>query len=115
MKKAAAAHARERSAGARERRKSAAATPLPPVSRISYVVVLAVAAACVVLSVSMRIYEKDFWQHLLVGRAIWQLHAVPTTQLWTWPTYGAPDVNSSWGFRALIWPIWRAAGVGGLV
>ena len=40
--------------------------------------------------------------------------ACPTTQLWTWPTYGAPDVNASWGFRALIWPLWSAGGVWGL-
>ena len=73
-----------------------------------------VAAACVVASVSFEIFEKDFWQHLLVGRAIWELGHVPTTQLWTWPTHGAPDVNSSWGFRALIWPVWSAAGVWGL-
>ena len=73
-----------------------------------------VAAAAVVVSVSFEIYEKDFWQHLLVGRAIWELGHVPTTQLWTWPTHGAPDVNSSWGFRVLIWPLWSALGVWGL-
>jgi tetratricopeptide (TPR) repeat protein len=68
----------------------------------------------VVLSVSYVHYEKDFWQHLAVGRALWQLHAVPVTQLWTWPTYGAPAMTPSWGFRALIWPVWEAGGVGGL-
>jgi tetratricopeptide (TPR) repeat protein len=73
-----------------------------------------VSAACVAVSVSFRLYEKDFWQHLAVGRAIWQLHRVPTVQLWTWPTYGSPDVNSSWGFETLLWPIWRLGGVWGL-
>ncbi len=58
--------------------------------------------------------DTDFWQHLAVGRAIWTTHAVPTTQLWSWPTYGAPDVNSSWGFRALLWPFWNAGGLLGL-
>src|SRR5206468_6280991 len=69
---------------------------------------------CVLLSVTFRIYDTDFWQHLVVGKAIWQMKRVPTTQLWSWPTYGAPDVNSSWGFRALIWPIWSYTGVWGL-
>ncbi|HEY2954749.1 MAG TPA: hypothetical protein VGK89_05830, partial [Candidatus Eisenbacteria bacterium] len=33
---------------------------------------------------------------------------------WSWPTYGAPDVNWSWGFSALLWPVWERAGVWGL-
>ena len=73
-----------------------------------------VALACVLVSATTRITDTDLWQHLLVGKVIWARHAVPTTQLWTWPTHGAPDVNSSWGFRALLWPFWSAAGVGGL-
>jgi predicted negative regulator of RcsB-dependent stress response len=77
---------------------------------------LAVAALLLslALSITFRIYEKDFWQHLAVGRAIWSLGHVPTTELWTWPTYGAPDVNASWGFRVLLWPFWRSWGVWGL-
>lgn len=72
------------------------------------------AAACVLLSVTFQIFDTDFWQHLLVGKAIWSLHHVPTTQLWSWPTYGTPDVNSSWGFRFLLWPFWSQGGVWGL-
>jgi hypothetical protein len=75
---------------------------------------VAVAAVCVAISVSFVLYETDMWQHFVVGRVIWQTHSVPTHQLWTWPTYGAPDVNSSWGFRLLIWPVWRWLGVPGL-
>jgi hypothetical protein len=78
------------------------------------IAVALVAAACVVVSMSFRLYDTDMWQHLVVGRAIWTLHAFPTKQLWTWPTYGAPDVNASWGFRLLIWPVWRAFGIPGL-
>jgi len=73
-----------------------------------------VAAACIVVSMSYRIYDPDLWQNLVVGKAIWQLHRVPTTQLWSWPTYGAPDVNWTWGFSALLWPVWERAGVWGL-
>lgn len=73
-----------------------------------------VAAAGLVLSVSFRITDADFWQHLAAGRAIWQLKSIPTVHLWSWPTYGAPEVNSSWGFDALIWPVWSARGVSGL-
>jgi len=73
-----------------------------------------VAAACIAFSVSGKIYDPDIWQNLVVGKAIWQLHRVPTTQLWSWPTYGAPDVNWTWGFSALIWPLWERGGVWGL-
>jgi hypothetical protein len=71
-------------------------------------------AVCVALSVTYRIYDPDVWQHLAVGRALWMLHHVPTTQIWIWPTYGAPEVTPSWAFRALLWPFWSAGGVWGL-
>ena len=73
-----------------------------------------VAAACVLVSVSDRIYDTDLWHHLLVGRVIWETHAIPTRQLWSWPTYGAVDANNAWLFRALLWPLWAAGGVWGL-
>jgi hypothetical protein len=72
------------------------------------------AAVCVAVSTGFGLWETDFWQHLLVGKAIWSLGHVPTTQLWSWPTYGAPDVNPSWGFSALLWPVWNAGGLTGL-
>jgi hypothetical protein len=64
--------------------------------------------------VTFLLFDTDWWQHLVVGRYIWDHHAVPTTQLWSWPTYGAPDINASWGFRVLIWPLWSAMGITGL-
>jgi len=77
------------------------------------IAVLAVAATAL-FAVTFEIFDTDFWQHLLVGRAIWATHSAPTLQLWTWPTYGTPDVNASWGFRALVWPFWSLGGVWGL-
>lgn len=93
-----------------------AGTPLPelPLSHPAFLLAALVAAACVVAAVTYLMFDTDVWQHLAVGRAIWSLHRVPTTELWTWPTYGAPDVNASWGFRALIWPLWKAWGLWGL-
>jgi hypothetical protein len=77
-------------------------------------IAVAVAAACVLLSVTTRIDDPDVWQHLLVGKAIARLGQVPLTHLWTWPRYGLPDVLPSWGFRALLWPFWSIGGVTGL-
>ena len=85
-----------------------------PLGHPALLVTLLVATACLVVSESFRFFEPDMWQHLLVGKAIWQSHSVPLTQQWTWPTWGAPDVNSSWGFEALVWPFWSVGGVWGL-
>jgi len=76
--------------------------------------VLLTAASCAVLSVTVRIYDTDFWHHLLAGRVIWQTHAIPTRQVWAWSTFGTPDMNASPLFRALVWPFWAVAEVPGL-
>jgi hypothetical protein len=76
--------------------------------------VIVVASALVVLAVTNEIVDFDWGQHLAVGRFIWERHQFPTTQLWTWPTYGAKDVDYAWGFEALVWPLWKLGGVLGL-
>jgi hypothetical protein len=50
--------------------------------------------------------STDLWQHLLVGRLIWETHPVPLRHLWSYPVYGRPDVLPSWGFRGLLWPFY---------
>ncbi len=83
--------------------------PLSP----AWWVAAAVAAVVILISVTVPIFDTDLWQHLTVGKAIWTLHQIPTRQLWSWPTYGGPDVTSSysWLFRAILWPLWSAGGV----
>ena len=83
-------------------------------TRAAGVLPLLAAAALVAIAVTAPLDDKDVWQHLTVGRAIWQLHAVPHTDLWTWPGFGTPYVLPSWLFRALLWPFWAAAGLNGL-
>jgi hypothetical protein len=73
-----------------------------------------VCAAIVVLSVTHSLFDADQWQHLTVGRFLWEEHSFPTTQLWTWPTYGAREVDYAWGFEALVWPFWKLGGLMGL-
>jgi hypothetical protein len=73
-----------------------------------------VCAVLVALSVTYDLYDYDQWQHLTVGRFIWEQHRFPTTQLWTWPTYGARDVDYAWGFEAMIWPFWKLGGLLGM-
>lgn len=87
---------------------------LAPLPRTAIVLVAGVAVVCAVVTLGSRIYDMDLWQHLAYGRALWMTHQVPTTQQWTWPDVGAPEINASWGFRALLWPFWAAGGVAGL-
>jgi hypothetical protein len=75
----------------------------------------AVAAfACIRFTVTYRLIDSDFWQHLLVGRVMWERGAIPREHLWSWVTYGRPEVLPSWLFRWMLWPFWSAAGVEGL-
>lgn len=87
---------------------------LPPMAGAPRAALIALAAIVVVLLASYRVNDYDVWQHLLVGKVVWQTHAPPTTHLWTWPSHGQPDLNSSWGFEALLFAFHRAAGVTGL-
>jgi hypothetical protein len=102
-----------RPAAARPAPRPPARASVPPLPLRHPAAWLAIGAAAlsIVLSVSYVLYDKDLWQHLAVGRAIWTLREVPVTQIWVWPTYGTPDVTPSWLFRVLLWPLWQAGGV----
>jgi hypothetical protein len=78
------------------------------------IVAALVAAAAVLISVTTRITDSDIWQHLFVGRWIWESHAIPMRHISSWLHYGEPEVVPSWGFRALVWPFYAAGGVIGL-
>lgn len=91
-----------------------AVEPPPPVPRAAFAPVALLAAVLVGLGVSFRLYDPDLWQHLLVGKAIWQLGEIPRTNLWTWPGHGEPYLLPSWLYRALLWPAWQAGGEWGL-
>lgn len=95
------------------RRDPVAPVPLDP-RHPAYLAAALVATACILVSVSFTLYDADAWQNLTFGRAIWTLGAIPSTQIFAWPNYGAPIVNPSWGFTALVWPFWSAGGVTGL-
>ena len=94
------AHRRRRLARAitRAARMPSAPVPVPLLHPAMMAACLALAASLIV-SASFRLFETDLWQHLVMGRAIWE-RGLPRVNLWTWPQYGAPAFLSSWGFRA---------------
>lgn len=73
-----------------------------------------VAAACAVVTVTIQIIDTDFWHHLVAGRVIWDTRSIPLTQIWSWSSYGQPEMNASPLFRILLWPFWQAGEVNGL-
>lgn len=87
---------------------------MPPMTRGPYASTVLIVALCLLASVTFAIWDPDVWQHLAVGRTIWRTLAIPDTQIWTWPTYGAPDVLPSWLFRVLLWPFYEWGGTFGL-
>jgi len=104
-----------RAAGSTAGTAAARAGPPPIPLRDPALIALALAVAgLVAAAVTWRLTTPDFWQHLLVGKAIWTLGRVPREHLWTWPSYGRREVLPSWGFAALLWPFWSAGGVVGL-
>lgn len=117
-------HSRDRSAprpGTPRRSRSGpptvGSTPGPsplPLGHPAALAALVIAAGCVLFSVTFRIIDTDFWQHLAVGRALWETRTIPHTQVWTWANFGAPDVLPSWLFRVLLWPFWQAGELTGL-
>ena len=47
------------------------ANALPSPSRLPHRFAWLVAFACILVSVSFRLYEYDMWEHLTYGRALW--------------------------------------------
>src|SRR5262245_12255318 len=110
---------------ARSRRAKAAREPRRPVvapepaaalplRHPAMLAVALVAAACIVFSVTYRLIDSDFWQHLLVGKVIWARGAIPRQHLWSWTSYGRSEVLPSWLFRWLLWPFYERGGIPGL-
>ena len=100
-----------------DRAPRASEIPAPPLSlrHPASLIAASAAAISIVVSVSFLFYDTDFWQHLLVGRTIWERHAIPRQHLWSWASYGTPEVLASWLFCALVWPFQAVGGVVGLL
>lgn len=107
--------ARKRSSDSPDRsRRRPELGPDLPLRHPALIFAAAIAASCVVISVSFQLYDTDLWQLLVTGKAMWSLREIPRVDLWTWPGWGIPQVMSSWLFRVLLWPIWSGGGVWGL-
>lgn len=91
-----------------------APAPLPRMTPGALAFAAFVAAVVIALSVTVRLDDKDFFQHLRVGRMMWETHSLPKTDLWTWPGHGSPYLVPSWFYRVVLWPFWAIGGLWGL-
>lgn len=101
-------------AAARSQAGAASRVPLVPLPGTLRAALLVLAAGLALALVTHPIYDPDLWQHLRVGRALWEGLGFPSVNVWTWPTHGAEGLVPSWLFRALLWPFWKIGEVNGV-
>jgi hypothetical protein len=59
--------------------------------------------------------DNDLWWLLETGEYMVATRTLPTTDPFTWTAQGAPWVNHAWGFELVLYGIYAAAGLGGLI
>jgi len=67
------------------------------------------------LFASQKIVSFDDWWHLKTGEWIWQHKAVPYVDSFSYTFHGAEWIDFEWLFQALIYPIYKFGGFGGLI
>gem|GEM_PF-6532978 len=61
------------------------------------------------------IIHNDLGWHLRSGEMILASHGVPFTDPWSINTHGFPWLNSSWGWDCIVWTVYQAFGLTGLL
>lgn len=67
------------------------------------------------LFASQKIADPDFWWHLKTGEWIWGHKAIPHVDPFSYTFKGAEWINYEWLFHAVIYPIYKLGGFGGLI
>lgn len=76
---------------------------------------LLVLLLCTVLVTSLKpVDDPDTFWHLAVGREVWQTGHLVHTETFSFTAPGAGWEDTEWLFHALLFPLWRILGSGGL-
>jgi hypothetical protein len=67
------------------------------------------------LSALQAIDDLDFWWLLAGGRYIVETGRFPTVDPFSATAHGAPWLNHAWGFELILYGVYRAAGMAGIV
>jgi tetratricopeptide (TPR) repeat protein len=73
-----------------------------------------VAAAAFVLAVT-RVEDPDTWTHLALGRLMVETRALPAHEVLVFPSGGLPYHNTEWLFDIVLYLVFRAGGLAGVV
>src|SRR6266542_828913 len=73
-----------------------------------------VAAAAFLLAVT-RVEDPDTWTHLALGRLMVETRGLPVREVLVFPSGALPYHNTEWLFDIVLYLVFRAAGLGGVV
>lgn len=73
-----------------------------------------VAAAAFLLAVT-RVEDPDTWTHLALGRLMVETRGLPAHEVLVFPSGTLPYHNTEWLFDIVLYLVFRAAGLGGVV
>ncbi len=62
-----------------------------------------------------KIHCFDVWWHLATGKWIWTHKTIPCKDVFSYTQKGRPWTDFTWGFQALIYPIYKIGGFYGLI
>lgn len=79
------------------------------------VMLAALFAVLTVLTVRARFNDPDVWWHLKVGEIIWNTHAIPTTDLFSFTTNNHAWTAHEWLAEVAIYGAWKAGGYSGMM
>ena len=80
-----------------------------------YIFFLVVFFGFCILFASQKIISFDDWWHLKTGEWIWQHKAVPHVDPFSYTFKGAEWIDFEWLFQAVIYPIYKLGGFGGMI
>jgi hypothetical protein len=96
-------------------------TPSAPSGRacrvvFSFPVVLgALLVLLMMFTVRSRFSDPDLWWHLKIGQVIWNTHAIPRVDLFSFTAYGHPWIAQEWLSETLIYGAYKLGGYSGLM
>jgi hypothetical protein len=85
-------------------------------SCLSFRVLLAVGLALMtVCTVSNRFNDPDMWWHLKAGEIVWNTHAAPSTDLFSFTVFGRESTEHEWLAQLSIYAAYRLGGYPGMM
>lgn len=79
------------------------------------VVLAALLVALTVFTVRTRFNDPDLWYHLKIGEIIWNTHAIPRVDIFSFTANGHPWVAQEWLSQVTLYGVYKFGGYTGLM